>query len=51
MRDGFYRGYFMVVARDCVGTYTEERNTTALKRMERFADVVDSQQLINIWRK
>lgn len=49
VRDGFYRGYFMVVARDCVGTYTEERNTAALKRMERFADVVESKQLIKIW--
>jgi nicotinamidase-related amidase len=51
VRDGFYRGYFMVVGRDCVGTYTEEGNTAALKRMERFADVVDSKQLIEIWGK
>lgn len=49
VRDGFYRGYFMVVARDCVGTYTEAGNTAALKRMERFADVVESKQLIKIW--
>jgi nicotinamidase-related amidase len=49
VRDGFYRGYFMVVARDCVGTYTEDGNTAALKRMERFADVVDSKDLIDIW--
>ena len=51
VRDGFYRGYFMVVARDCVGTYTEEGNAAALKRMERFADVVESKQLIEIWGK
>jgi nicotinamidase-related amidase len=49
VRDGFYRGYFMVVARDCVGTYTEERNTAALKRIERFADVIESKQLIEVW--
>ncbi len=24
VRDGYHRGYFMVVVRDCVGTYTEE---------------------------
>ena len=49
VRDGFYRGYFMVVARDCVGTYTEEGHRAALKRMERFADVVDARELMRIW--
>jgi nicotinamidase-related amidase len=49
VRDGYYRGYFMVVARDSVGTYTEEGHNAALKRMERFADVVDSKELIGIW--
>ena len=50
VRDGYHRGYFMVVVRDCVGTYTEEGHNTALKRMERFADIVNSQDLIQIWR-
>ena len=49
VRDGFHRGYFMVVARDCVGTYTEEGHNAALKRMERFGDVVDSTELLRIW--
>jgi len=49
VRDGFYRGYFMIVARDCVGTYTEAGHGAALKRMERFADVVDSKELMRIW--
>lgn len=49
VRDGFHRGYFMVVARDCVGTYTEEGHNAALKRMERFGDVVDSTELLKIW--
>lgn len=49
VRDGFYRGYFMVVARDCVGTGTEESHLAALQRMERFADVVKSDELIAIW--
>jgi hypothetical protein len=40
----------MVVVRDCVGTYTEEGHNAALKRMDRFADVVNSQDLIQIWR-
>ena len=51
VRDGHYRGYFMVVARDSVGTYTEEGHNAALKRMERFADVVESKELIAIWNK
>jgi biuret amidohydrolase len=51
VRDGFYRGYFMVVARDCVGTYTTEGQNAALKRMERFADIVGSQDLIKIWER
>ncbi len=51
VRDGHYRGYFMVVVRDCVGTYTEEGHVGALKRMERFADVVESSELIKIWQR
>jgi nicotinamidase-related amidase len=51
VRDGFHRGYFMVVARDCVGTYTEEGHNAALKRMERFGDVVDSKELLKVWRR
>jgi ureidoacrylate peracid hydrolase len=49
-RDGFYRGYSMVVVRDCVGTNTESDHLDALKRMERFADVVESDELIAIWQ-
>ena len=42
VRDGHNRGYSMVIVRDCVGTYTEEGHNAALKRIERFADVVES---------
>lgn len=49
VRDGFNRGYLMVVVRDCVGTYTEPGHLEALKRMERFADIVESRELIEIW--
>jgi nicotinamidase-related amidase len=51
VRDGFHRGYFMVVVRDCVGTYTEAGHNAALERMERFCDIVDSKELIQIWRQ
>jgi ureidoacrylate peracid hydrolase len=50
VREGFNRNYFMVVVRDCVGTYTEDGHNAALKRMERFADVVDSKTLIACWQ-
>ena len=51
VREGFNRNYFMVIPRDCVGTYTEEGHNAALKRMERFAEIVESEELIEIWRK
>jgi len=50
VRDGYYRGYFMVVVKDCVGTRTEEGHRDALKRMERWADVIESYELIKIWK-
>ncbi len=49
VRDGYYRGYFMVVVRDCVGTRTEDGHRDALKRMERFGDVINSAELIASW--
>ena len=49
--EGYRRGYFMVVAKDCCGTYTEEGHNAALKRMERQADVVESTELIALWSK
>jgi nicotinamidase-related amidase len=51
VREGFNRNYFMVIARDCVGTYTEEGHNGALKRIERFGEIVDSTDLIDIWRR
>ncbi len=51
VRDGFNRGYFMVVVKDCVGTYTKQGHLGALKRMERFADIVESKEIIDIWRR
>jgi len=50
VREGFNRSYFMVIPRDCVGTYTEEGHNAALKRMERFAEIVESKELIEIWQ-
>ena len=49
VRDGYCRGYSMVVVRDCVGTNRENAHRDALQRMERFADVVDSRELLDIW--
>lgn len=49
VRDGYNRGYSMVVASDCVGTYTEEGHSAALKRMARYADIVESKVLLAAW--
>jgi nicotinamidase-related amidase len=51
VREGFNRNYFIVVVRDCVGTYTEAGHNAALKRMERFGEIVDSKELIDIWQR
>jgi len=51
VREGFNRSYFMVIPRDCVGTYTEAGHNAALKRIERFAELVESKELIEIWQK
>jgi nicotinamidase-related amidase len=51
VREGFNRSYFMVIPRDCVGTYTEEGHNAALKRMERFAEIVESKDLIDCWQR
>ena len=51
VREGFNRSYFMVIPRDCVGTYTEAGHNAVLKRMERFAEIVESKELIEIWEK
>jgi nicotinamidase-related amidase len=50
VRDGHNRGYSMVAVRDCVGTYTETGHNDALKRIARFADVVDAAELIDVWQ-
>jgi nicotinamidase-related amidase len=51
VREGYNRGYLMIVVRDCVGTYTEDGHNAALKRMARYADIVESKELIEIWRR
>jgi len=45
VREGFNRSYFLVIARDCVGTYTEEGHNAALKRMERFAEILQEHDI------
>jgi nicotinamidase-related amidase len=50
VRDGHNRGYTIVVVRDCVGTYTEDGHNAALQRMERYADIVESEELIKLWQ-
>ena len=50
-REAINLGYYAVVARDCVGTGSEEDYNIALASMERVLDVFDSLQIIEAWRK
>lgn len=50
-RDGLALGYYMVIARDCVGSSRREAHEIALKYMENVFDVTDSKTLLGIWSK
>ncbi|MBI2185017.1 MAG: cysteine hydrolase [Thaumarchaeota archaeon] len=50
-RDGLALGYYMVVARDCVGSSRKEAHDMALKYIESVFDVTDSKTLLQIWSK
>lgn len=50
-RNGLALGYFMVVAKDCVGSSRKEAHEMALKYLETIIDITDSKTLLEIWRK
>lgn len=50
-RDGLALGYYMVVAKDCVGSSRREAHDLALKYLESVFDVTDSKTLLQIWSK
>ena len=49
--DAQYHDYFVVILRDCVDSSSKELHDAALKIMEKRMTVVDSDQIIKIWKK
>jgi nicotinamidase-related amidase len=50
-REAINLGYYAVVARDCVGTQSKDDYDIAIASMERLFDVVDADQIIDVWRR
>ena len=50
-REAICRGFYAVVARDCVGTNSPEDYNAAINYMEKIFDVFDSQEIIRSWSK
>ena len=50
-REATNLGYYAVVARDCVGTPSEQDYMVALTSIERLFDVLDANEIIDIWNR
>ncbi len=51
LRDGFNRGYYIVVPRDCVASSNRELHNATLKNVDfLLGEVMDSGELIDLWR-
>ena len=50
-REAINLGYYAVVAPDCVGTGSRDDYDIAIAAMERLFDVVDSGEIIDVWKK
>ena len=50
-REAICRGFYAVVARDCVGTNSPEDYAAAVNYLEKIFDVFDSTAIINSWNK
>ncbi len=50
LRDGSARGYYIVVPRDCVGSYDRALHDATLRCVEmHFGEVLDSNALLDLW--
>jgi nicotinamidase-related amidase len=49
-REALNRGYYTVIARDCVGSQFQDTYTAALLSLERIFDIVDSSDIIHEWQ-
>lgn len=50
-REAINLGYYAVVAKDCVGTFSQEDYDIAIASMERLFDVIDADEIIDIWNR
>ncbi|MGH7846642.1 MAG: cysteine hydrolase [Candidatus Binatia bacterium] len=50
-REAISRGFYAVIARDCVGTNSPEDYDAAIHYMEKIFDVFDATEIINSWKK
>jgi nicotinamidase-related amidase len=50
-REAISRGFYAIVARDCVGTNSPEDYDAAITYMEKIFDVFDSQEIIESWSR
>jgi nicotinamidase-related amidase len=50
-REAICRGYYAVIARDCVGTNSPEDYAAAVNYLEKIFDVFDSSSIIESWNK
>jgi nicotinamidase-related amidase len=50
-REAICRGYYAVIARDCVGTNSPQDYAAAVNYLEKIFDVFDSSAIIESWNK
>jgi nicotinamidase-related amidase len=50
-REAICRGFYAVIARDCVGTNSPEDYTAAVNYLEKLFDVFDSNAIIDSWNR
>jgi nicotinamidase-related amidase len=50
-REAICRGYYAVIARDCVGTNSPQDYAAAVNYLEKIFDVYDSNAIIESWNK
>lgn len=51
VRDGFMRGYYIIIPRDCVATSNRDLHRNSLESMDRyFGEVTDAKAIVDCWQ-
>ena len=50
-RDAFSRGFYSVVASDCVSSPSKERHERSIENMKSLLNVVESKEILKFWSK